>query len=179
MTSDLRWSLLQQNQQSLKYQVGETRPNGDIVQQTLDIIYHHTAELWFICIIKDLKPKKGGKEMNKWWERDMENQEEESVEDGKGQVHRFHKLTLKMFCCFSWELKHSAALAFLIAWHFEISECPIILSGEQILMNGNCESSEIFAAKAVFPLWGGPGGVCQEERRATIYCLHVFVFTYL
>lgn len=43
-----------------------------------------------------------------------------------------------------------------MAWHFAISECPIILSGEQILMKGNCESSEILAASAVFPLLGGP-----------------------
>lgn len=50
----------------------------------------------------------------------------------------------------------SAGLAFLIAWHLEISEFPIILSGEQILMKGNWESSAIFAARAVFPLWGGP-----------------------
>ncbi len=53
-------------------------------------------------------------------------------------------------------------LTFLIAWHLEISEWPIILSGEQILMKGNCESSEILAARAVFPLWGGP------ERQKTL-----------
>ena len=45
-----------------------------------------------------------------------------------------------------------------MAWHLAISECPIILSGEQILMKGNWESSEILAARAVFPLLGGPEG---------------------
>lgn len=43
-----------------------------------------------------------------------------------------------------------------MAWHFEISEKPIILSGLQILMKGNSESSAILAANAVFPLWEGP-----------------------
>ncbi len=58
-------------------------------------------------------------------------------------------------------------LTFLIAWHLEISEWPIILSGEQILMKGNCESSEILAARAVFPLWGGPEAkhmACQDWK---------------
>lgn len=45
---------------------------------------------------------------------------------------------------------------FLIAWHLAISECPIILSGEQILIKGIWESSAILAARAVFPLLGGP-----------------------
>lgn len=45
MHSDLWWSLLQQHQESLKDQVGEARPDGDVVQQTLDVIYHHAAEL--------------------------------------------------------------------------------------------------------------------------------------
>lgn len=51
-----------------------------------------------------------------------------------------------------------------MAWHLAISECPIILSGEQILMKGNWESSEILAASAVFPLLGGP----EEEDQARI-----------
>lgn len=50
------------------------------------------------------------------------------------------------------------SVTFLMAWHLAISECPIILSGEQILMKGNWESSEILAASAVLPLLGGPGG---------------------
>lgn len=45
---------------------------------------------------------------------------------------------------------------FLIAWHFAISEYPIILSGEQILIKGNSDSSDILAANAVLPLLGGP-----------------------
>lgn len=57
MHSDLWRSLLQQHQESLKHQVGETRPDGDVVQQTLNVIHHHTAELRLISIIKDLKPK--------------------------------------------------------------------------------------------------------------------------
>lgn len=44
-----------------------------------------------------------------------------------------------------------------MAWHLAVSENPIILSGEQILIKGKLDSSAIFAAKAVFPLWGGPG----------------------
>ncbi len=52
-------------------------------------------------------------------------------------------------------------VTFLMAWHLAISECPIILSGEQILMKGNWESSEILAASAVFPLLGGPEGEDQ------------------
>lgn len=55
---------------------------------------------------------------------------------------------------------------FLMAWHLAISECPIILSGEQILMKGNWESSEILAASAVFPLLGGP----EEEDQSQISC---------
>lgn len=50
------------------------------------------------------------------------------------------------------------SITFLMAWHLAISECPIIFSGEQILMKGNWESSEILAARAVFPLLGGPEG---------------------
>lgn len=43
-------------------------------------------------------------------------------------------------------------------------------------MKGNCESSAIFAAKAVFPLCGGPGeGGWGLGARARIYCLRVFV----
>lgn len=45
---------------------------------------------------------------------------------------------------------------FLIAWHLAVSEKPIIFSGEQILMNGKFDSSEILAASAVLPLCGGP-----------------------
>lgn len=45
---------------------------------------------------------------------------------------------------------------FFMAWHLAVSEKPIILSGEQILMKGKLDSSAILAAKAVFPLWGGP-----------------------
>lgn len=51
-----------------------------------------------------------------------------------------------------------------MAWHFEISEWPIILSGLQILMKGNWESSAILAANAVFPLWGGP----EDQQAQTI-----------
>lgn len=43
-----------------------------------------------------------------------------------------------------------------MAWHFAVSENPIIFSGEQILMNGNPDFSAIFAANAVLPLFGGP-----------------------
>lgn len=56
---------------------------------------------------------------------------------------------------------------FLMAWHLAISECPIILSGEQILMKGNWESSAILAASAVFPLFGGPEG----DHQSPISCL--------
>lgn len=49
-------------------------------------------------------------------------------------------------------------LTFLMAWHLAVSAKPIILSGEQILMKGNWESSAILAASAVLPLWGGPEG---------------------
>lgn len=58
-------------------------------------------------------------------------------------------------------------VTFLMAWHLAISECPIILSGEQILMKGNWESSEILAASAVLPLFGGPEG----EEQSHITCL--------
>lgn len=85
------------------------------------------------------------------------------------QIRSFHEplFTCKrsVVCCQTIRAEHTAACTFLIAWHFEISELPIILSGEQILMKGNCESSAIFAAKAVFPLCGGPDGVCWEQRR--------------
>lgn len=54
--SDLWWRLLQQHQESLQYQVGETRPDGDVVQQTLNVVHHHTAELRLISIVKHLKP---------------------------------------------------------------------------------------------------------------------------
>lgn len=50
-----------------------------------------------------------------------------------------------------------------MAWHLAISECPIILSGEQILMKGNWESSAILAASAVFPLFGGPEGTINHQ----------------
>lgn len=50
-----------------------------------------------------------------------------------------------------------------MAWHLAISECPIILSGEQILMKGNWESSAILAASAVFPLFGGPEGNINHQ----------------
>lgn len=62
MNSDLWRGFLQQHQQSLKYQVGETRPDGDVVQQTLNVIHHHTAELRLVSIIKDLKQRRGGSE---------------------------------------------------------------------------------------------------------------------
>lgn len=58
----LWWSFLQQHQQSLEDQVGETGTDGDVVQQTLNVIHHHTAELRLIGIIKDLKQMEGGRE---------------------------------------------------------------------------------------------------------------------
>lgn len=58
---------------------------------------------------------------------------------------------------------HKSFITFLIAWHLAISEWPIILSGEQILMKGNSESSAILAASAVLPLCGGPGKQHNEE----------------
>lgn len=67
--------------------------------------------------------------------------------EGKDSIQPF---TVSLPTCEG--LKCAGALTFLIAWHLEISECPIILSGEQILMKGNCESSAIWAANAVFPL---------------------------
>lgn len=53
-----------------------------------------------------------------------------------------------------------------MAWHLAVSENPIILSGEQILIKGKLDSSAIFAARAVFPLWGGPEikNKCNERR---------------
>lgn len=62
MHSDLWWSLLQQHQESLQHQVGEARPDGDVVQQTLNVIHHHTAELRLISIIEHLKPGEAGRE---------------------------------------------------------------------------------------------------------------------
>lgn len=53
---------------------------------------------------------------------------------------------------------------FFMAWHLAVSEKPIILSGEQILMKGKLDSSAIFAAKAVFPLWGGPAWRYEQGR---------------
>ena len=55
MNSDLRRSFLQQHQQSLEHQVGETRSDGDVVQQTLDVIHHHAAELGLIGVVKHLE----------------------------------------------------------------------------------------------------------------------------
>lgn len=55
VNSDLGGCFLQQHQQSLKDQVGETRTNGDIVQETLNVIHHYTAELGLVSIIKDLQ----------------------------------------------------------------------------------------------------------------------------
>lgn len=55
-------------------------------------------------------------------------------------------------------------ITFLIAWHLAVSENPIILSGEQILIKGNSESSEILAARAVFPLLAGP----EDEEQSPI-----------
>lgn len=52
-----------------------------------------------------------------------------------------------------------------MAWHFAVSENPIILSGEQILIKGKLDSSAIFAAKAVFPLWGGPETKDKSNKR--------------
>lgn len=54
------------------------------------------------------------------------------------------------------QAKEQGTSTFFIAWHLAVSENPIILSGEQILIKGKLDSSAIFAAKAVFPLWGGP-----------------------
>lgn len=60
-----------------------------------------------------------------------------------------------------------------MAWHLAVSENPIILSGEQILIKGKLDSSAIFAAKAVFPLWGGPEakdkqGINKEKTALTM-----------
>lgn len=86
--------------------------------------------------------------------------EEEQLNRSDCSMSRCLHANALLFCCQTIRAEHTAACTFLIAWHFEISELPIILSGEQILMKGNCESSAIFAAKAVFPLCGGPDGVC-------------------
>lgn len=126
MNSDLWRSFLQQHQQSLKHEVGETRPDGDVVQQTLNVIHHHAAELRLVGVIEDLRRR--------------------SEEMDKGKTGREND---SMSCCPSAFVSSyaggavEAALTFLIAWHLEISECPIILSGEQILMKGNSESSAI------------------------------------
>lgn len=57
-------------------------------------------------------------------------------------------------------------LTFLMAWHLAISEWPIILSGEQIFIKGNWDSSAILAARAVFPLLGGP------RRQSIVYYIY-------
>lgn len=113
---------------------------------------------------------------------ELKNKNEESAVKEEEQLNRSDRSMSRclhanalLFCCQTIRAEHTAACTFLIAWHFEISELPIILSGEQILMKGNCESSAIFAAKAVFPLCGGPDGVCWEQREGTIYCPTVCV----
>lgn len=65
MHSDLWRGFLQQHQQSLKHQVGEARSDGDVVQQALDVVHHHTAELRLICVVKDLKQREDG-ERDEW-----------------------------------------------------------------------------------------------------------------
>lgn len=115
---------------------------------------------------------------HKWIKKQNEEsavKEEEQLNRSDRSMSRCLHANALLFCCQTIRAEHTAACTFLIAWHFEISELPIILSGEQILMKGNCESSAIFAAKAVFPLCGGPDGVCWEQREGTIYCPTVCV----
>lgn len=72
-------------------------------------------------------------------------------------------------------------VTFLMAWHLAISECPIILSGEQILIKGNWDSSEILAASAVFPLLGGPderGLITNQMFQITVFILGPFKKVY-
>lgn len=144
--TDLWWSLFQQHKQSLKHQVRESRADGDVIQQALDVVDHNAAELGLVGIIKHLeatnKPRQKGR-------TDGEEAEGNQWLDQQQQAGRI-QFSLSLPTCEG--LECAAALTFLIAWHLEISECPIILSGEQILMKGNCESSAILAASAVFPL---------------------------
>lgn len=52
--SHLGWRFFKQHQQSLQHKVGETRTNRHVVQQALDVIHHHTAELGLVCVIENL-----------------------------------------------------------------------------------------------------------------------------
>lgn len=90
VNSDLGGSFLKQHQQSLKDQVGETRTNGDVVQETLNVIHHYTAELGLVSIIKDLKKMRGGggaKNDDRKALMHGKKQREESVVKGKEQTH--------------------------------------------------------------------------------------------
>lgn len=67
--TDLWWSLFQQHKESLKHQVRETRTDGDVIQQALDVVDHNAAELRLVGIIKHLeatnKPRQKGRQMEK------------------------------------------------------------------------------------------------------------------
>lgn len=116
-----------------------------LTQKSFYIIHHHTAQLGFVCILKYLEMKTINVLL-------------------KASSWNITCITYPMTTAFDTlrtlnVLTYSDGVAtFLMAWHLAVSEKPIILSGEQILMKGNWESSAILAASAVLPLWGGPEG---------------------
>lgn len=55
---DLGRRLLQKHQESLEHQVGEAGPDGHVVQQALDVVHHHAAELRLVGVVKHLAARK-------------------------------------------------------------------------------------------------------------------------
>lgn len=50
----LRRHLLEQQLERLQHKVGEARTDGRVVQQRLDLVHHHAAQLRLVCVIEYL-----------------------------------------------------------------------------------------------------------------------------
>ncbi len=139
----------------------------------------------FLNILSDLK----GSASSSWWQTHPEvflyrPPPHSSV--GTCRHPRISKEINQLLKASSWNITSVASLmttafnmlrsrnvqTFLMAWHLAVSAKPIILSGEQILMKGNWESSAILAASAVLPLWGGPEGAESVHTLSHIRLQH-------
>ena len=83
MHSDLWRRLLQQHQQGLQHQVGEAWADGHVVEQTLDVVHHHAAELGLVGVVKHLGTQEMAGKKERKTEKKKARKAERKEENGR------------------------------------------------------------------------------------------------